>query len=656
VHCSDCIHLQHIQAAICDLITTIQAPDTTFERFSFCQTRQLQLLRSYYNTTFEMAGCKTKRLRRGEIKRAKFVFAWMIQLVAHIFRFPTCWFPRRSKHLVIMSGFASLPFEVLKIVMQHVPLKDRLTCCCFVNRKLLAAAVAATEELVLFLAVDGWQEKEYMYVRWTDVHQDDQTVIKFPQHADSFLHWLSQYGQQMTSLRLLGFPRPIQQLLCPNLLHLTLEECSVQLGPAADGSAGVMQGCTKLTRLELACSVIDTREGAVLDSLSCLVDLQDLSVRPRKDMVDYWMAGLSRATLPQLQHLSYLYFDRLSIENLLLLGGLTNLQGLQLSAPRDIFVGPSSVPGLVFPASLTELQVESPIEAGMLSAVPTGLQELFIDCELGGVAEGPGSLLHGMARLQHLTRLVVKSEHGLNWPPPGPAYSALMASSNLQDLYMYNTRPPAGVWPYVFPEARILPHLTKMCFFDCKYVGESDPPSAWGAADLPHLVRVCPNMCMISGIDLQHGPHVSELHELTALTYLGLYYDSSSLAAREETFKGLAALTQLEDLCISCGDEEPQVASLLPLTSLTALTRLWVSNGEFELKLELGEVCRLADAASPSNTGMQQLQHGTHTHVRPDVSMACLVFVSCITIGTHLKAPRSHTQTAVNARVAVVLI
>jgi hypothetical protein len=48
-----------------------------------------------------------------------------------------------------MSCLFSLPDEVLKQVMQHVSLKDRLASCCLVNRRLHAAAVATTEQLAL---------------------------------------------------------------------------------------------------------------------------------------------------------------------------------------------------------------------------------------------------------------------------------------------------------------------------------------------------------------------------------------------------------------------------------------------------------------------------------------------------------------------------
>jgi hypothetical protein len=79
---------------------------------------------------------------------------------------------------------------------------------------------------------------------------------------------------------------------------------------------------------------------------------------------------------------------------------------------------------------------------------------------------------------------------------------------------------------------------------------------------------------------LQLGPHVSELQRLTGLTRLSAMYDSGDLADYQEYLVGLAALTQLHNLKFEFS-EQLTVASLLPLTSLTALT-------EFECRWQPG--------------------------------------------------------------------
>jgi hypothetical protein len=95
----------------------------------------------------------------------------------------------RSSDLGTMSSLLSLPDEVLKLLMQHFPTKDRLTSCCLVNRRLHAAAVAATDDLHL------------LGIR----------------HGDSSLQWLSHYGQYVTRLALDCFQKPLLQLPCPAL-------------------------------------------------------------------------------------------------------------------------------------------------------------------------------------------------------------------------------------------------------------------------------------------------------------------------------------------------------------------------------------------------------------------------------------------------------
>jgi hypothetical protein len=200
-----------------------------------------------------------------------------------------------------MSTLTDLPEDVLKLMMQHVPLKDRMTSCCLVSRRLHAAAVAATHTLKVAGKL-----------------QEDPS-----QYATSVLVWISQYGQHLTRLVLSGFLHPsLQQLLCQNLQELEVHyPCRVQLGPS-EGYPGLIKG-NKLTRLELQCyAIIDARLGAAVDSLSSLVHLQHLH------MVQDWgrwkVGGLSRATLPRLQHLTYLKVMSLSTENVLQLAALTD--------------------------------------------------------------------------------------------------------------------------------------------------------------------------------------------------------------------------------------------------------------------------------------------------------------------------------------------
>lgn len=418
------------------------------------------------------------------------------------------------------------------------------------NRRLHAAAVAATDNVLL------------------DIRQADPSS---GQRADCFRSWLPQYGQHLTQLELQSLPQPLQQLPCPNLQHLELTGLSVQLGPVEGSYPGVLHDCTKLTFLKLDCNIIDGPEGAVLDSLSTLVNLQYLDVKPR-DLQTLWMyhlGGLSSGTLPRLTQLTYLQFRDLSMENLGQLCGLTSLQELVLVAADDrIAVGPDSVPNMMLPAALKQVWVRGTVDAGLLSLLPSGLTRLDVNAAVEGPAQGPKSLLSCMTHLQHLAELEVCVA---DWPPAGPAYSTLTASSSLVSLGIHQSWFPVGVWPHVFPATRKLPHLTFLAFGQPEWL---DVPSAFGAEDVRLVVDCCPKLHRLYGMSLQHGPHVSELHKLSALTSLDAVYEGSDLGAVEGSLKGLAAIMQLEDLSITLERDAVPLTSLLPLTSLTALTSL----------------------------------------------------------------------------------
>lgn len=462
------------------------------------------------------------------------------------------------------SLLCSLPDEVLKLVMQHVPLADRMRSCCLVSRRLHAAATAATDAVRLY-GLDNQSRG---------------------------LQWLSHHGQHVTKLHLISYhllmsrlAQPLRQLPCPNLLELRVHRGCVQLGPG-DGYPGVVLGCSKLTLLELSCNILDAQASAPLpDCLSTLVHLQCLSVTPWKPSPDDSVHGLHAAVLPCLKHLTSLGVRSLSVENLLQVGALSGLETLTLWVQGLGAVGPASVPGLAFPASLTNLTVMSDVEAGILSLVPTGLQALSLEEGLVvGPAEGPDSLLSHLARLHCLTSLRVDIPAELPWPAPGPAYSALTASSSLVSFVLRDQMLPAAAWQHVFPASRQLPHLTLLdvgC--ECGDWDAPAPESAWGAADLCSLVSCCPNLRQVAdsdegngGVFFQHGSHVSELRKLTALTNIDLQYAPASVANFEATLQGLAAVTQLKDVVISLANPLT-VGALLPLTRLTALTTLRVS-------------------------------------------------------------------------------
>ena len=373
------------------------------------------------------------------------------------------------------------------------------------------------------------------------------------------------------------FSHPLQQLPCKDLLDLKLTgRCEEEI-EATCGFRDVIQGCPKLTWLELDCNISDP-EGAFVDCLCSLAHLQHLEVITYEPYIE-----MRAAAMLHLNQLTYLNFEKLSLGSLNDLGNLTNLQELHLVVADDeVAVGPRSVtglafPGLAFPASLKTLVLVSSVEAAILSLAPPGLQDLRIGWDVEGPEEGPDSFLCHVGRMQNLTRLSLQSSHTLDWPTSGPAYSALTASSNLIVLELCDAHFPRGIWPHVFPDSRKLPHLTALVVSGSIDNGELiSPPPPWCAADLRSLVSCCPSLCELETDCVQPGLDVSELHKLTSLTrmFLAYCFGLDSLDIVTDCMRGLSAVTQLHSLLLFTYIPERSPACLWPLTSLTTLTSL----------------------------------------------------------------------------------
>jgi hypothetical protein len=95
------------------------------------------------------------------------------------------------------------------------------------------------------------------------------------------------------------------------------------------------------------------------------------------------------------------------------------------------------------------------------------------ECRIPGGAAGIAELLLHMQQLQQLTHLSFSCSSSdssmmmvmmmsLDSIPTAAAYSALTASSKLRHLDIGSCTLPAGVWQYVFPAGRQLPHLREL--------------------------------------------------------------------------------------------------------------------------------------------------------------------------------------------------
>ena len=267
--------------------------------------------------------------------------------------------------------------------------------------------------------------------------------------------------------------------------------------------------------------------------------------------------------------------------------------------------------GLVLPPSLTKLvlfnESETGLEVALLPLAPPGLRALHVQWFEQDAPSGCDWLFSSLARLKCLTQLELhadtRSPLYCQWPPAGPVYSALAASSSLVSLQVDGSL-PAGVWPYVFCTSHQLPHLTRLAFddfWDVEWGLQRDLAWAFGAADLAALVSCCPGLCDIECMFLTPGPHVSQLRKLTDLTRLGACSGGDPV----RTVKGLAAITQLRHLELFLGEPTCD-APLLPLTRLTELEFLrytWSDDGdvaEDEIETEVSLLTQHMRAGSGS--------------------------------------------------------
>lgn len=485
-----------------------------------------------------------------------------------------------------MSSLSDLPKPVLQLIMQFVPVMERLTICCLLSKELHAAAVAATQELELT-----------------------------PEQVQSAYKWMMLYGHNLKSLKVQDSTRSLLEPTaygtsaiqsCPNLTKLVLQRDSTPF-PTVGGAS--LARLAKLEHLDISSDSGEpfTLSHAVLPSLSALtylhvdslpvpgvLQLGDLArLQHLKITSDYNGANtLICGVLPRLSVLTHLHVNSLSVEGVLQLSTLTCLRELHLNVKGDMADGPTSTLGAAFPASLEVLTVSSAIQADFLSLVPAGLQTLRIleGAPVQGPAEGHALFLSSMSRLQRLTELELALK-GFNWPPVGPAYTALTASSYLVSLEVCasntgSTSVPSGGWPYVFHKTSHLPGLTSLNVYHIMHYGDPLPPSAWGAADISSLVSCCPNLHS-ANLTLQHGRHVSELQQLTALTSMAAVYGRDESSVYDESLKGLAVVTQLRFLNIALDTVVWPPPSMLFLTRLTALTTFKCSSQVADQLMEL---------------------------------------------------------------------
>lgn len=210
----------------------------------------------------------------------------------------------------------------------------------------------------------------------------------------------------------------------------------------------------------------------------------------------------------------------------------------------------------------------------------TSLTKLFLRglrlISIDGVGSGK-SLFEVLAALQQLQWLKLRDIDAV-WPAAGSlSYSALVPSSTLTRLEMYNCTLPADALQHVFAPGRSLPRLQLLEAWRGSW--RCAQPPFWDQAAVSNMASCCPGLRQLS-LCLQLGVSVAALTQLSALTKLGLSLGDVTVEDATACVQSLAALTNLKDLRIKWAVQDSSMLTLLPLTALTNLTRLAHNSAE----------------------------------------------------------------------------
>ena len=323
----------------------------------------------------------------------------------------------------IRRKMSCLPDELWKLILVHIPLPERLGRCSRVSQQLSRAAAAATEQLEL--------ELNYNVQRFQGLMQ-----------------WVEKHGQHIKELDLNRVGGTLTELPCWQLRQLGIFNGSVQLGPSSS-HPGVLHSCNGLTKLQLWSCQVDGPDN--LSALSAVPALQHLELSYISSSTGY--VSLPGSVLQVLTQLSALKLElniKVTAESLQHSSALQHLQVLSLYHPL-VPLSPSSTPGL---AQLTGLQAiklsyfDEPLDAALLQHY-TRLQQLQLQGgDLTGAA-GSATLLAAIGQQPQLEQLELWGVR-CEWPRAAGAYTALTASSRLQELDVHVDEWPAGVWQSVF--------------------------------------------------------------------------------------------------------------------------------------------------------------------------------------------------------------
>jgi Leucine-rich repeat (LRR) protein len=424
---------------------------------------------------------------------------------------------------------------------------------------------------------------------------DTSRINNHQQRLDSLVDvYLPRHGEHVDSISLGAVHLRHLPTTLTQLTSLTARGTDIQLLPGC-GFQGVLGAAVtpplKRLRLHECILMMDFEEGLTA-ALALLSGLEHLSLIDNSNMItDEEVAAGGGNVLRKLPQLTHLELGGVWQENystgidtvdavgantfkLRDLTALTRLADLRLMLPGY----PCCIKASMLSNSqhLTHLQLQTNsgyelcFEPGALAG-KTLLQHLELRyCYMAGHASGVAQLLSELHQMQQLTCLIIKrSLYEQEGNPPAAAYSALTTSSKLQRLEVSDGSFPAGVWQYVFPAGRQLPHLRML-----DISGMSGCPLT--AAEGSGLVRCCPVLQSLNmqRLQLACSPELlGALQGLSSLHQLLLQPPAGSAKGWVEVLDRVCQLTGLRGLRLLA----PSVATEglpLQLTKLRHLTYL----------------------------------------------------------------------------------
>jgi len=403
--------------------------------------------------------------------------------------------------------------DLLVLILQHVPLQQRLGVCTRVSSAFRTAAIAATTSIQLY-----------------------GVGLNFSNRLSAALEWMQHHGSALTgALDLQTSPTEIHDLMelpvCPRLCRLQVAGIGMKLTSDCSRAGmgfgqGVLQGCLMLKSLCLYnCSLLDTSEE--LAGLSVLQQLQELSIihdRHRVETGAFQQAYIPANTLCHLVRLKHLELagavrlgsvqdltpltaleravfhtvDDASSAEFAELGRLQKLTDLYFACWYNplLRITQKDTPGLGQLTGLRCLTIQQCTEFDPLVLDHlTGLECLYLPyCTLPGGAAGTSALLAALPRLHGLRGLGL---HGTlrTSAPHFSQYSSLAALSRLQHLDLNESILPASLWQYLHTHGLKLPGLTSF-YYTCGAIWA--PPAEEGglleAESFACLVNCCPRL------------------------------------------------------------------------------------------------------------------------------------------------------------------